>query len=232
MRRFCSNTKFTRQNCVKIRSPCIPHFTELRRKCERDPQRRAQNSGAPLALHHRIVIACLSRVASLLFLITLVPSAPIRADPVPRQPRLRLTDSRLEQVAGHGRRQSPSFRALLDQLEETDIVVYVECARLPARVDGQLTFVAAAAGTRYVLVRIAWDLPLARKIAILGHELQHALEIARSPDVVSAETMAAAYQRFGFTRNRGTKRVDFDSVAAIDAGMTIWRELADQDDGE
>jgi hypothetical protein len=217
---------------VKIRSPCIPHFTELRWKCERDPQRHAQNSGAPLAMHHRIVIAWLSRVASWLFLITLVTSAPIRADPVPRQPRLRLTHSRLEQVVGHGRRQSPSFQALLDQLEATDIVVYVECARLPARVDGQLTFVTAAAGTRYVLVRIAWDLPLARKIAILGHELQHALEIARSPDVVSAETMAAAYQRFGFTRNRGGKRVDFDSVAAIDAGMTIWRELADQDDGE
>jgi hypothetical protein len=204
----------------------------LRWKCERDSRRRAQHTGAPLAMHHRIVIACLARVASLLFLITLVTSAPIRADPVPRQPRLRLTDPRLEQVVGRGRRQSPSFQALLDQLEATDVVVYVECARLPSRVDGQLTFVTAAAGTRYVLVRIAWDLPLARKIAILGHELQHALEIARSPDVVTAETMAAAYRRFGFTRNRGDLRVDFDSVAAIDAGMTIWRELADQDDGE
>jgi hypothetical protein len=204
----------------------------LRWKCERDPQRRARNTGAPLAMHHRIVIACLSRVAWWLFLITLVTSAPIRADPVPRHPRLRLTDSRLEQVVGHGRRQSPSFQALLDQLDATDLVVYVECARLPARVDGQLTFVTAAAGARYVLVRIAWDLALARKIAILGHELQHALEIARSPDVVSAETMAAAYQRFGFIRNRGGKRVEFDSVAAIDAGMAISRELADQNDGE
>ena len=183
-------------------------------------------------MHHRIVIACRSRVAWWLFLITLVTSAPIRADPVSRQPRLRLTDSRLEQVVGHGRRQSPSFQALLDQLETTDVVVYVECARLPARVDGQLTFVAAVAGRRYVLVRIAWDLLPARKIAILGHELQHALEIARSPDIVSAETMAAAYQRFGFTRNRASTRVDFDSVAAIDAGMTIWRELGDADYGE
>ncbi len=183
-------------------------------------------------MHDRIVIAGLARVASLLFLITLVTSPPIRADPVPRQSRLRLTDPRLESVVGDGRRQSPLFRALLDQLEATDVVVYVECARLRARVDGQLTFLTAAAGTRYVLVRIAWDLPLARKIAILGHELQHALEVAGSPDVISAETMAAAYQRFGFTRNRGGERLDFDSVAAIDAGMTIWRELADQDDGE
>jgi len=183
-------------------------------------------------MHHHIVIASLAPVASLLFLITLVASAPIGADPVPRQPRLRLTDPRLEQVVRDGRRQSPSFQALLDQLEVTDVVVYVECAGLPARVDGRLTFLTTAAGTRYVLVRIARDLPLARKIAILGHELQHALEIARSPDVVSAETMAAAYRRFGFTRNRGGIHVDFDSVAAIDAGMTIGRELADQDDGE
>jgi hypothetical protein len=218
---------------VKICSPCIPHFTELRWKCERDPRRGAHNDGAPLALHLRIVIARLARVASLLFLITLVTSAPIRADPVPPHPRLRLTDPRLEQVVEHGRRQSLSFRALLDQLEATDVVVYVvQCVRLRAHVDGQLTFLTAAAGTRYVRVQIAWDLQLHRKIAILGHELQHALEIARSPDVVSAETMAAAYRRFGFTRNRGSERVDFDSVAAIDTGMAIWQELTDQDDGE
>ena len=183
-------------------------------------------------MHHRIVIAGLARVVSLLFLITLVTSAPVRADPGPRQPRLRLMDVRLEQVVGRGRQQSSSFRALLDQLEATDVVVYVECARLQAGVDGQLTFVTAAAGTRYVLVRIGWDLPIARKIAILGHELQHALEVARSPDVVNAKTMAAAYKRFGITRHRAGQRVDFDSVAAIDAGMTIWRELAAQDYGE
>src|SRR5688500_16025806 len=92
LKRFCSNRKFTRQNCVKIRSPRIPHFTESRWKCERDPQRRAPNDGPPLAMHHRIVIARLVPAASLLFVITLVTSAPIRADPVPRQPRLRLTD--------------------------------------------------------------------------------------------------------------------------------------------
>jgi hypothetical protein len=221
-----------RQNCLKIRSPCIPHFTELRWKCERDQPRRAQNDGAPLAMHRCIVIIRLARVASLLFVITLVTAAPLSADPVARQPRLRPTDPRLKNVVEHGRQQSPSFRVLLDQLEATDVVVYVECARLRARLDGQLTFVTAAAGTRYVLVRIAWDLPLPRKIAILGHELQHALEVARSRDVVSAETMAAAYQRFGFTRNRGAERVDFDSVAAIDTGMAILRELVDQDDGE
>jgi hypothetical protein len=146
--------------------------------------------------------------------------------------RLRLTDARLRVIVDLGRRESPLFRALLDQLDGTDVIVYVQCARLRSGLDGKLTFLAAAAGVRYVMVRIAWDLPLPRKIAILGHELQHALEIARSPDAVSAETMAAAYERFGFTRNRRRDRVEFDSVAAIDTGMTIARELAERDDGD
>ena len=170
-------------------------------------------------------------VVLLLILITLVTSAPIRADPA-RAPRLRLADPRLRAVVEAGRQQSPSFRALVDQLEDTDVVVYVQCAALRTGLAGDLQFLTAAAKLRYVLVRIGWDLPLPRKIAILGHELQHALEVARSPDVVSAATLAAAYERFGFTRNRGSDRADFDSAAAIDTGIAIWRELAERDDGE
>ena len=172
-----------------------------------------------------------SRDVLLLILITLVTSVPIRADST-AQTRLRLTDSRLGAVVEAGRRQSRSFRALTNQLETTDVVVYVQCARLPSHLAGELTFLAAAGGIRYVLVRIGWDLPVPRKIAILGHELQHALEVARSPDIVSARTMAKAYERFGFSRSRGAERTDFDTLAAIDAGTTIWRELSERADGE
>jgi hypothetical protein len=173
----------------------------------------------------------IARGASLLIVITLVTSAPIGADPAPG-PRLRLTDRRLRAILDVGRQESPLFRALVDQLETSDVVVYVQCARLRTRLDGELTFLTKAAGVRYVMVRIAWDLPLPRKIAILGHELRHALEIAGSPDVVSAATLAAAYERFGFTRNRGHDRLDFDSIAAVETGMTISRQLAERDDGE
>jgi hypothetical protein len=89
---------------------------------------------------------------------------------------LRLTDSRLRAVMEVGREESPLFRALLDQVEASDVVVYVQCARLRTGLEGELTFLTVAAGLGYVLVRIAWDLPLPRTIAILGHELQHALE--------------------------------------------------------
>jgi len=176
-----------------------------------------------------IVIVHAARAVLSCIVITLVTSAPIRADPAPR---LRLTDPRLRLAVAAGRQQSPLFRTLTNQLEATDVVVYVQCARLPGHLAGDLSFMTAAAGVRYVLVRIGWDLPLPRKIAILGHELQHALEVARSPDVVSARTMAAAYERFGFVKSRGPERTEFDTLAAVDAGATIWRELAEWDDGE
>jgi hypothetical protein len=82
------------------------------------------------------------------------------------------------------------------------------------------------------MVKVAWDLPLPRKIAVLGHELQHALEVAQNPDIVSPGTMASAYERFGFTRKRGWDRVDFDTKEAIVTGVTIARELADRADGD
>jgi hypothetical protein len=178
------------------------------------------------------VTARIARVVSIVIVITVVTSVPIGADSAPLHPRLRLPDRHMLPVVQAGRDGSPSFRALIEELEATDVVVYVQCARLRSRLDGELTFLTAAGGLRYVIVRIAWDLPLPRKIAILGHELQHALEVARTPDIVSARTMALAYERFGFTRNRGFDRVDFDTVAAIDTGVTILRELADRANGD
>jgi hypothetical protein len=217
---------------LKFSSPRIPHFTELRRKCERDPQGRAQMAGARLAMRHGTVRIRIARVVSLAVVITAVTSPPVRAETGPAHPRLRLPDRRLLPVVQAGRDHSPSFRALIERLETTDVVVYVQCARLRPRLDGELTFISAAGGLRYVLVRIAWDLALPRKIAILGHELQHALEVADNPDIVSAGTLARAYERFGFTRSRGVDRVDFDTVAAIDTGVTIARELADRANGD
>jgi len=71
-----------------------------------------------------------------------------RADPVPRSPRLRLTDPRLRMVVDFGRRQSPSFRALVDQLEDTDVVVHVQCAFPRTGLAGELQFVTTAAKLR------------------------------------------------------------------------------------
>ena len=93
----------------------------------------------------------------------------------------------------------------------------------------KVLFVTAVGGYRYLHVRMA-RLPSADvQIALLGHELQHAVEIADAPDVIDPHSLAREYQRIGFLSPRLTPGVSFDSDAAVDAGNRILRELSGKD---
>jgi hypothetical protein len=174
------------------------------------------------------------RIECLVAVLVCVACAPPCASPAertPHRPTLRPMDAQTRGLVQAGREQSPSFSALVDRLAATDVVVYVTCARLRSHLDGELTFLSAAGGLRYVVVRLAPHLNRQRRIAILGHELQHALEIAERPEIVDSTTLARAYEQFGFTRRVGS-RVDFDTAAAIGTGHTIWREVTLRADGD
>ena len=164
---------------------------------------------------------------ALLVVATLLLPAPARAaHPNELKPRLRTTDAQMQELLTFGLEMSPSMRALVASLNASDVVVYLRCARLPPRIDGQLTFVSSGGGLRYVVVRIAWDRSQMRRLSILGHELQHALEIAARPDIVDQESLALAYAGFGFKRESlGHRSAAFDTDAAIHAGDRVWREV-------
>ncbi len=117
------------------------------------------------------------------------------------------------------------LRTLLDDLERTDIVVYVSdsMSGLEQEPPAYLTFVTAAAGTRYVLVRIdRWRLQEIESIARLGHELQHALEIAQAPEVRDADGIRQLYRHIGWEGAKGR----FESRRAQEVGDRVWDELA------
>ncbi len=96
---------------------------------------------------------------------------------------------------------------------------------MPAGITGYLTFVTTAQSRR--VVRILFDLhrPRAQAISVIGHELQHAIEVATHPEVVSAATLGAMYQRIGWRNHRTAQGEMFDSADAIAAGGTILKEL-------
>jgi hypothetical protein len=89
-----------------------------------------------------------------------------------------------------------------------------------------LTFVSAVGGYRYVHVRVARMASADVQIALIGHELRHAVEIADAPDVVDSSSLAREYQRIGFVSPSGTTGLSFDSDAAVQTGYRVLRELS------
>jgi hypothetical protein len=142
-------------------------------------------------------------------------------------PRVRPLDPSLTVIVATGSHRSNTFHALLHRLEAGDVVVYLQYGQLPSGLQGRLTFLTEAAGLRYVMVEVARDLDAPRLIAIVGHELQHAVEVLEQPQIVSQATFASAYERSGFKRRHfANGAVGYDTHAAVDVGRRVWRELA------
>ena len=160
------------------------------------------------------------------FLVLLTTSHVLTAETFGQNPRrhIRSTDRRLIRLVHDGVRTSETFRKLVDRIRHSDVVVYLECGG-GGSAGGRLTFVSSVGGFRYLHVRVA-RLPAAdAQIALIGHELQHAVEIADAPDIVDAVSLAREYQRIGFASPRVTPGISFDSDAAVETGYRVLREL-------
>jgi hypothetical protein len=140
-------------------------------------------------------------------------------------PHIRSRHAELLDAIDVGVRTSPTLRRLVDRLAASDVIVYLELRRSPSPfVAAHLSFISAAGGRRYVHVAVDPKYAGCQLIALLGHELQHAAEIADEPSVVDERSLAAYYRRIGFAAGDGEER--FDSQAAIDAGRRVMRETS------
>jgi hypothetical protein len=143
---------------------------------------------------------------------------------VPGGPRLRPDDSRSAAVVIEGLERSTTLRSLVDQLEARNVIVYVQVQpSLKGRLAGSLTWITAAGRYRYVRVSWSPELSMSLAIATLGHELQHAVEVANEPSIVSAETLEAYYRRHGISMRTHN---GWDTLAARDRGDDVRREIA------
>src|SRR5262245_31960521 len=141
-------------------------------------------------------------------------------------PHLRILDGALKSLFEHGLTQSPTLRALADKVEAASILVFVEGdMRMSERLGAQLQFVTSVDGVRYVRVDINCMLAPRRQIALLAHELQHALEIAERPDIVDIEAMESMYEDIGFQSFDNGRHRGFETHAALEVQETVDREL-------
>src|SRR5690349_1433881 len=79
-----------------------------------------------------------------------------------------------------------------------------------------------ATGFRYVRIQLALRGAPEDAIAVLGHELQHAVEVAEAIDVIDAGGLEKLYRRIGV---RSGPQV-YDTIAAQELGKVVRRELA------
>jgi hypothetical protein len=106
--------------------------------------------------------------------------------------------SRAAYTLERGQALSPTLGALVEQLERSDLIVYVaEEQRHAGRPNAWIQFMGAGSGVRFVRVTVNVSLGLHQRIALLGHELQHALEVAANPGIRDRASFLRYYEQSG-----------------------------------
>src|SRR6185295_15295622 len=124
---------------------------------------------------------------------------------------VRSQDRSIRYLLKRGFNHSATFAHLMARLEHSDVIVYVEeVPRLPGALEGRMMLLPSANGQRYVRIQIALRGAPDDAIAILGHELQHAIEVAQEGGVSDQAALEALYQRIGTS---GGHQI-YDTVAA------------------
>ena len=126
--------------------------------------------------------------------------------------RVRATNPRAQEWIRTGATASRTFRSLLNRLGDSDVIVYLEIVdRIAGGAAGQMYFVAATGGMRYLRIEVVADPDAARMLALVGHELQHAVEVADAPHVRDSQSLGMLYRGM-FDNALGAPH--HDSVAA------------------
>lgn len=171
-----------------------------------------------------------SRVAAGALSVALLVPIPVRAQEAPGSgsvvgtpaSRVRALDAMARRALDLGMQRSPTLARMVADLQQTDLVVTIQAACLPKLVRGDARVVAAAGTVRHVRIRLGVPAATSDLVAVLGHELRHALELAAMPEIRDGSTLARAYARIGIPlKGNGY----WETAAALEAGETVAREL-------
>lgn len=157
--------------------------------------------------------------------ISLAPGAsPLSEHAILESPtrHVRTTDPAIQSLLRAGFKQSSTFAGLMRRLAVSDLTIYIEeVPRLPGALEGRMLMQPPAHGFRYLRIQIARRGSPSDTIALIGHELRHAVEVADALEVTDQQSFTALYRRIGL----GEGAHQFDTAAARDTGRRVRREL-------
>lgn len=168
-------------------------------------------------------------LAALILALALLAPGGLWADPPVRDresavvdlPRIRVNDARLVESLRRGYTSSPTFRGLVDAIERSDLIVYVERHnRFHPHEAGRLALSGLAGDHRYVRISLSTSLNERELVAFMAHELMHAVEVADADEVVDDSSLRDLYCRIGEVRQYG-----FDTEAARHVTRLVSEEM-------
>jgi len=154
----------------------------------------------------------------------LVLSAVLSAQDAPVH-HVRASDAKVAALLNAGMSHSTTFREIVDTLDRSDVVVYVESKTDRQALGGYLKHSVVAAGEyRYLQIAIEARGSERRLVSLLAHELQHAVEVSQHKDVRDARAMEQLFNslaiKFGCDGSTCT-----ETQAAKDVEATVNAEL-------
>jgi hypothetical protein len=146
---------------------------------------------------------------------------------------VRCLDARAKQLLAAAREQSATVAALVERLDATDVAIYVTTTAPAVRVAGMprgtTALLSATAAGRYLQVWVDMRRPEAERVAVLGHELQHALEVAADAGMRDSLSLAKLFERLGAESGAGAGRAktrQYETAMALDVEARVVAEVA------
>lgn len=170
--------------------------------------RRRRRSQRVLGRHFILLVMTVCAVA-----------VPCRAD---TSARVRGASAKESRLIGDLLARSGTARALVGEIEATDLIVYVQLSGNQPAGRGATTLASSSEQFRYVRIVIGAMTHPSDRGALLAHELQHALEIGREKDVRDERGIRQLYERIG---EDSRARFVFETTAARDVGSRVLQEL-------
>jgi len=139
--------------------------------------------------------------------------------------RVRGLDAEFHGLIREGDARSTTFRDIIDEIQRSNTIVMVQyglCAK--GLIRSCLTHVSGDATARNIRIVINTRTTNDRLIATIAHELQHAVEIIRTPDATNAETVMALYRRIG----KGECAKGRSDRCETEAALAVEKQVLDE----
>ena len=140
-----------------------------------------------------------------------------------RAPRVRSMSSNMADLVNRTAVRSPTVAAMLKAIEASDVILQIDF-RLDSAVPRAMTTLLGASGAnRYVRMAINPRLPPRLRMELLGHELQHVIEIASNPAIRDQPSMRIAFSALGWADGPNGS---YETAAALVVERQVRNELS------